>query len=105
VDSGTHRCFPILLDQPTLSWDFEPPEELEFFPRNDEGHLYLRLDDFRAILKRKGFDSHVELYRYNAWVTWPLEKSIPISRNDQVVLLRSPGVNFPENWDYYFSML
>ncbi|KAJ7906895.1 hypothetical protein B0H13DRAFT_1880204 [Mycena leptocephala] len=60
---------------------------------------------FLALLKRKGFDSHLEFYRYNARVSWPLDKPIPVSRDDQVLLLRSQGVNYRENWKHYFSIL
>ncbi|KAF7372609.1 hypothetical protein MVEN_00123900 [Mycena venus] len=90
-----------------IGWsaDFEPPEELELFPRNENGRLSLVLNDFLALLNRKGFESDLELYRYNAWIIWPLDKPVPISRDDQVVLLRSKGVNYSENWNHYFAML
>jgi hypothetical protein len=89
----------------TYGKDFEPPEELELFPRNDGGRLYLIMNDFLVLLKRKRFECDLELYRYNAWIGWPLDKPVPISRDDQVVLLRSKGVNYSENWNHYFAML
>ncbi|KAJ6484789.1 hypothetical protein C8R45DRAFT_931233 [Mycena sanguinolenta] len=85
--------------------DFETPDEIELFPRNDGGQLSLVLNDFLALLTRKGFDSDLELYRYNAWIRWSLDQPVSISRDNEVVLIRSRGVNYCEKWNRYFAML
>ncbi|KAJ7443175.1 hypothetical protein B0H11DRAFT_2251011 [Mycena galericulata] len=82
--------------------DFDTPQQLELFPREDEGALYLRLDDFVALFKRKGFGTDLEVYLHDAlksWVPWPLDRPIPVSGKDDIVVLRSQGVNYLEGWD------
>ncbi|KAJ6596490.1 hypothetical protein B0H10DRAFT_1960158 [Mycena sp. CBHHK59/15] len=49
----------IMVPVNVIGWvaDFELPEVFDIFPRTENGRLYLRLDDFEAKFKRKGFGS------------------------------------------------
>ncbi|KAJ6615294.1 hypothetical protein B0H10DRAFT_1950002 [Mycena sp. CBHHK59/15] len=82
--------------------DLELPEVFEIFPRIEKGRLYLRLDDFEATFKRRGFGTDIELYLgdgYMAWIAWPLYQPLPIDGPNEIAILRSRGVNYLEGWN------